>query len=181
VIKRVVVRGGREQQTTCFKKKKEYIRRKRKDSFTMKTQTKNKVGRPSKFDQLNIEMLRKLYVRGFTDLEVCKLLKIDESTLTKWKQNKPDFFTSLKEWKQEADQTVEIALFERAQGYSHPEDKIFQYEGKAIIVPTTKIYPPDPTSMIFWLKNRQPDKWRDKQEIEHSGDVIFNIKGIEKV
>jgi hypothetical protein len=30
-------------------------------------------------------------------------------------------------------------------------------------------YPPDPTSMIFWLKNRQPQDWRDKQEHEHTG------------
>ncbi len=28
---------------------------------------------------------------------------------------------------------------------------------------------PDTTAQIFWLKNRRPDKWRDKQDIEHSG------------
>lgn len=26
--------------------------------------------------------------------------------------------------------------------------------------------PPDTTSCIFWLKNRQKDKWRDKTEQE---------------
>jgi len=35
--------------------------------------------------------------------------------------------------------------------------------------------PPDPTSMIFYLKNRRPDRWRDKQEVEHKGDLIVNI------
>lgn len=30
---------------------------------------------------------------------------------------------------------------------------------------------PDVTAQIFWLKNRRPDKWRDKQEIEHSGTM----------
>jgi hypothetical protein len=34
-----------------------------------------------------------------------------------------------------------------------------------------KIIPPDPTSMIFWLKNRRPESWRDKTEVEHSGGV----------
>ena len=32
-----------------------------------------------------------------------------------------------------------------------------------------KHYAPDATAAIFWLKNRQPDKWRDKQEVEQSG------------
>jgi hypothetical protein len=32
-----------------------------------------------------------------------------------------------------------------------------------------KHYPPDPTAAIFWLKNRQKDKWRDKREEEVSG------------
>lgn len=28
-------------------------------------------------------------------------------------------------------------------------------------------YPPDTTAAIFWLKNRQPAKWRDKKEVEN--------------
>ena len=67
------------------------------------------------------------------------------------------------------DKQVERALFERACGYKHPEDKIFCHEGEITIQPTIKHYPPDPVSMIFWLKNRQKDKWRDKVEHEHSG------------
>jgi len=44
-----------------------------------------------------------------------------------------------------------------------------------MVVPTTKHYPPDATSAIFWLKNRQRDKWRDKQDVVHSGGVSFNM------
>lgn len=33
---------------------------------------------------------------------------------------------------------------------------------------------PDTTAQIFWLKNRRPDKWRDKQDVELSGDVKTN-------
>ena len=35
----------------------------------------------------------------------------------------------------------------------------------------TKQVSPDTTAQIFWLKNRRPDKWRDKQDIEHSGSM----------
>ena len=32
-------------------------------------------------------------------------------------------------------------------------------------------YPPDPTSMIWWLKNRRPVRWRDTQNIDHAVGV----------
>jgi len=38
-----------------------------------------------------------------------------------------------------------------------------------------KYYPPDPVSIIFWLKNRKPEQWRDKQEAEHKGNVIVEL------
>lgn len=38
----------------------------------------------------------------------------------------------------------------------------------------TKEVSPDTTAQIFWLKNRRPDKWRDKQDIQHSGSMEIN-------
>ncbi|WP_251572506.1 hypothetical protein [Paenibacillus sp. MER TA 81-3] len=38
----------------------------------------------------------------------------------------------------------------------------------------TKEVQPDVTAQIFWLKNRRPDKWRDKQDIQHSGSMDVN-------
>lgn len=35
----------------------------------------------------------------------------------------------------------------------------------------TKEVLPDTTAQIFWLKNRRPDRWRDKQDIEHMGQI----------
>ncbi|MEB7461491.1 hypothetical protein NGC05_02225 [Staphylococcus succinus] len=33
---------------------------------------------------------------------------------------------------------------------------------------------PDTTSQIFWLKNRKPKEWRDKQNIEHDANIEIN-------
>lgn len=138
-----------------------------------------KRGRPSVFTAKLKKQMEFLAKKGFTEQEMAEALGIDQSTITKYKQRTPDFFTTLKSWKAEADAKVERSLFERACGYSHPEDKIFNDGGKPLIVPTIKHYPPDPTSMIFWLKNRQPEKWREKQE-EYPGDspqpVTVNIQ-----
>lgn len=35
----------------------------------------------------------------------------------------------------------------------------------------TKQVAPDVLAQIFWLKNRKPEQWRDKQEIKHSGGL----------
>lgn len=93
---------------------------------------------------------------------------VTEKTLNNWKKAHPSFFQSLKQAKDELDSRVVRSLFERATGYSHPEDKIFNDNGTPLVVPTTKHYPPDATSAIFWLKNRQPDAWRDKSSVENT-------------
>jgi len=85
-----------------------------------------------------------------------------------WKQEFPEFSGSLEAGKEEADSVVAQSLFHRATGYSHPDVDIKLFKGKIITTKLTKHYPPDSTAAIFWLKNRQPKQWRDKQEVEHS-------------
>lgn len=42
---------------------------------------------------------------------------------------------------------------------------------KVLIKSKTKEVIPDTTAQIFWLKNRKPDEWRDKQVVQHDGEV----------
>ncbi len=104
---------------------------------------------------------------GATDADLAKIFDVHEDTINNWKKADPEFFESLKTGKDIADAEIERSLFERAKGYSHAAVKIFQHEGQELIVPYTEHYPPDATSMIFWLKNRKPKEWRDRQEHEH--------------
>lgn len=134
-------------------------------------------GRPSKYDPKFIEQAGKLCALGATDKDLADFFGVAESTLNKWKLDYPEFSESLKASKAEADARVERSLYERACGYSHPSEKIFNADGAALRVDTIEHYPPDPTSMIFWLKNRQPSKWRDKQDHEHSGEVFIKAYG----
>ena len=135
--------------------------------------TKNKGGRPSKFDSVDMDQVKILCEKGFTDAEMANFYGITERTWYNWKKEHEEFFQALKDWKHPADEKVVRSLYERATGYSAPEDKIFNDNGVALVVPTMKHYPPDTTAAIFWLKNRKPAEWRDKQEIHNhqSGDV----------
>ena len=58
----------------------------------------------------------------------------------------------------------EILLVEK----SVPKYEPFLVEEK------TKEVAPDTTAAIFWLKNRKPAQWRDKQQVEHSGSMNIN-------
>ena len=125
-------------------------------------------GQPSKFNDYK-ELLIKLAKYGLTDKQMADVIGVTEQTINNWKLRNADFFESLKENKKIADAQVVKSLFERATGYSHEEDKIFNDNGKPLIVPTVKHYAPDTTAAIFWLKNRDPENWRDKQDLELAG------------
>ena len=141
------------------------------------------VGRPSKLNVHSLKQAKQLYRMGATDKDVADFLNVDESTIMRWKDNYPEFRKATK-LKEEADEKVFMSLYKRACGYSHPDVDIKQFMGKVIVTPITKHYPPDTTACIFWLKNRQREKWRDEQVtnvLQINGveaDVINNLRKI---
>lgn len=136
-----------------------------------------KRGRPSKYKEEYAEQAYKLCLLGATDKELADFFHVNEDTINEWKKKYEDFSESLKKGKTIADATVAERLYQRAIGYVHPETKIISYEGMITDkIEVEKHYPPDPTAAIFWLKNRQRDKWRDKQEVEHTGEQTINNK-----
>lgn len=76
---------------------------------------------------------------GLTDEQISHNVGISRSTLSDWKSKYPDISDTLKKGKEVVDYAVENALLDNA------------LRG-------------DTTAQIFWLKNRKPDKWRDKVE-----------------
>ena len=131
-------------------------------------------GRPTKYNsEFHPKLAAALAALGRTDKEIAYELEISEATLYNWKNEHSEFLEALKTNKQTVDNMVENALLKRALGYTHEEDKIFQYEGKAVVVPTTKHYPPDTAAAFIWLKNRRSQEWRDKKDIEHSGELTI--------
>lgn len=130
-----------------------------------KEKAKHAGGRPTKYKPDYNRQAGLLAEKGFTDFEIAKIFEVTEQTLNNWKRAYPQFFESLKAGKEIADQRVVQSLYERALGYSHPEVHITSFQGSVTKTNIIKHYPPDPTSAIFWLKNRQPENWRERQEI----------------
>lgn len=138
---------------------------------------KKKTGRPSAYRPEYVKQAYHLALLGATDADMASALDVNPSTINRWKLDHPDFCASIKRGKEEADGMVAKSLYRRALGYSHPAVKIITVargnNGGSDVeqVPYTERYAPDTTAAIFWLKNRRPDLWRDKHDVEHSGEV----------
>lgn len=103
---------------------------------------------------------------GLTDEQIAHNMGICRDTLIQWKKKYSDISDTLKKGKEVVDLQVENALLKRALGYRYDE---ITMENGIETKRVTKEVVPDITAQIFWLKNRRPDKWRDKQDLQVSG------------
>ena len=126
-------------------------------------------GRPEAYRKEYAVQARKLCLLGYIDRELAEFFNISEKTLNAWKERHPIFLQSIKEGKALPDADVAACLLHRAMGYSHKAVKIMQADGESYEHEYVEHYPPDTAAGIFWLKNRQPEKWRDTARLEHTG------------
>lgn len=92
---------------------------------------------------------------GLTDEQIAKNIGITVSTFYEWKKKYSEISESLKKGKEVVDYEVENALLSSALGGNT-------------------------TAQIFWLKNRRPDKWRDKQKEETDKTALDKLDSILK-
>ena len=92
---------------------------------------------------------------GLTDEQIAKNIGITVSTFYEWKKKYSEISESLKKGKEVVDYQVENALLSSA------------LDGNI-------------TAQIFWLKNRRPDKWRDKPKDEADTTALDKLDNILK-
>lgn len=119
---------------------------------------------------------------GLTDEQIAHNMGVSRKTLAEWKKKYGDIGDTLKKGKERVDYEVENALLKKALGYTVKEQKLTK-DGELIEI--EREIPPDTTAQIFWLKNRRPDKWRDKVENVNINEDdkelkinIVDVKGI---
>lgn len=139
----------------------------------------DKAGQPTKYREEYSEQAYKLCLLGATDKDIADFFVVSESTINNWKIKHPEFLESLQKGKMIADSEVAQSLYHSAKGFETTEVIHTSFQGSITdIKEVRKFHPPNPTSAIFWLKNRQPKYWRDKQEIDHTsgGDKMQETK-----
>ena len=121
---------------------------------------------------------------GLTDEQIAHNMGIRRSTFCEWQNRFPEISDTLKRGKAPVDIEVENALLKAALGFEYEETitEIEELPGgkqKKQIRKVKKYAPPNSTAQIFWLKNRRPDRWRDKQDISGTFEPVQIIWGKE--
>lgn len=126
-------------------------------------------GRPTKYRAEYAEQVYKLCLLGATDEQLADFFEVHVDTIHEWAAKRRKFSEARKRGKTQADSRVAESLFHRALGYEHDAVKIVLHEGEFVEHPYRERYPPDTGACAFWLKNRQPELWRDRHQHEHTG------------
>ena len=139
------------------------------------------MARKTKYDPNTFPLLAEGYAReGLRDCDIAKKLGVSLATLYNYENKYVDFLESIKRGKGPVDFEVENSLLKRAKGYTYEETtKIMSLDSKGKPqLRETKIVrkeiAPDVGAQAFWLKNRKPEKWQEKQniDVEVSGKEI---------
>ena len=134
------------------------------------------MGRPTKYNKKIAEKICSLIATDtYTVAEVCRMVKISDSTYYDWITRFPEFSENIK--KAEA----EKSLLRKIQGYTVQEKHIttvgsgkYDVNGKEIPrIKEQKIvdkhYQPDTAAIIFTLTNGEPENWKNRQNNEVTG------------
>ena len=143
--------------------------------------SRGKGGRPTAYRPEYAKQVHALCLLGATNADLARIFGVGITTVDRWIAAHDEFRGALKSGRDEADAQVAKSLYRRALGYSHKAVKIITVasgnnQGSVVEeVPYIERYPPDTVAAIFWLKNRRPDLWRDKQSLELSGVVAAGV------
>lgn len=156
---------------------------KRKAAPKRAAKTPAKRGRPSDYRPELCGIVGKLALLGLTDEEMAECIGKPITTFNRWKAEHEEFRESLKQAKKPADAEVAASLFQRAKGYQWDEEQAIKLKeitygenGKKSsevervqIVTVRRVVPPDTMACMYWLNNRDRDRWRHKVDHEHGG------------
>lgn len=125
---------------------------------------------------------------GLTDEQIANNMGISAASLYNYKNKHLEIFEALKKGKEVVDIEVENALLKSAKGFWYDEEvvstkrEVIYKDGKKIkeisepvIITLNRYKPSETAAAIFWLKNRKPDKWKDKTEIETNKQELSKL------
>ncbi len=134
-------------------------------------------GRPRVYDPAYGPRAKRLALLGLTDVEIADQFGITKETLYEWSAAQPDFSDYLASGKIEADGFVANSHYQRAIGFEYPAVKIFPGANGSgpVYAPYMEYHPPDVGAQKSWLHNRQPDRWRERKQVDVAGTLEFRI------
>lgn len=115
---------------------------------------------------------------GWTEKDIAEELKISYSGFRNYKKQHLELEGVLTENKKIADNAAKGALFQKVVGQSYVKEiKERGEDGKLVTVrKETVVIPPDTQAVKFWLANRDPENWKNRETKDISAHVDANIE-----
>ena len=123
----------------------------------------------------------------YTQKEICQQVGINQDTFTDWKHNHSDFSDAIKKADKKRLQFFAVearkSMLKKIQGYDYEETHATmipskEKDGKGVIKEQKKIkkhIPPDSTLLMYVLNNTDPENFRHKEHMEHTGKDGNNL------
>lgn len=113
---------------------------------------------------------------SLTKTELAKKIDVNPKTLSMWERKYPEIENAIKRGRDITDVYVENAILKKALGFETTEvKKVVKADGAEEVTTVYKSVPPDVTAASVWLKNRCPERWRDKPQEENSLSKVDKI------
>lgn len=108
---------------------------------------------------------------GATNEEIAAFIGVSTSTFDLWIVEKPRLRAALAKGRELGDVRVAGALHRRAVGFSAKAQKVMNIGGEAQVVEYKEYYPPDVQAQRYWLNNKRPRQWQERNGPE-AGAVL---------
>jgi hypothetical protein len=138
-------------------------------------------GRPTKYKKKYVKEAEKACsIFGADDNKLAKWFEVNQDTIYEWKKIHQEFSEAIKTGKDIYDtENVEKSLLRRAMGYQTIEthEEACNEKGcKGTRIKTVTKWVVSDTAIIFWLKNRNPQRWRDIKAVQVKSDNVTSIR-----
>ena len=153
---------------------KKALAKKKPDKIQARNLGKHPGGTPPKFKEEFAEQAQALAGKGLNEKDIAEIFGVSPQTIGNWKKAYPQFLIAIDKGTEISLGNVKRSMYEKAVGYTHPDIHVSNFRGKITKTTVLKHYPPDTTAGAFILKNRDPENWKDKQEINGNLGIDIN-------
>lgn len=127
------------------------------------------------YDPAVLEPTRQMMANGATVCELADHFGVSPASVDLWAACHEEFAAALKVARAQADDRVERSWYNRCVGYTFDSEKIVTERSEAgtsvIRVPVREHVPPDAAACEKWLRNRRPEQWNEKHNIDIRGTI----------
>lgn len=143
--------------------------------ITPKINEKNRV--PVLMDETVIRRSYKLSLLGLTNMEIAVALGVSTECFNIWQNKYPALADALIQGREVASANVAQSLYKRAVGFSVEVEEVRTVDKELQTVKYKKYFPPSVQAAMYWLNNRDKNRWGNVKKHEHGGTINHNMTG----